>query len=106
MVRLFTLLMALIFCTRLHAGDWTVRQIEGRDYLSMRNVAEFYSLSDVKVTEKEVFASSNLRSLRAIKNSPEFFINNLKFILSYPAVEHEGQLCISRMDLVKLIEPV
>jgi N-acetylmuramoyl-L-alanine amidase len=107
MVRLLTLLVVLVCCARVaRAADWTVRQIAGRDYLSMRNIAEFYGLSDLKVTEKEVLATSNLRSLRAIKNSQEFFINNLKFILSYPAMEHEGQLCVSRMDLVKLIEPV
>jgi N-acetylmuramoyl-L-alanine amidase len=88
------------------AQDWIVHQIEGRDYLSMRNVAEFYSLGNVTETDKEVLATSSVRSLRATKNSNEFFINNLKFILSYPAVAHEGQIWISRMDLVKLIEPV
>jgi N-acetylmuramoyl-L-alanine amidase len=107
MLRQLLLLILLCFGTLVaRAGDWVVHQIEGRDYLSMKNVAEFYGLDDVKTSEREVLASSNLRSLRAVKNSAEFYINNLKFILSYPAVEHEGVLCISRMDLVKLIEPV
>jgi N-acetylmuramoyl-L-alanine amidase len=107
MVRMLRLLLLLVcFALVARAGDWTVHQIGGRDYLSMRNVAEFYGLPNVKVTDKEVFASSDLRSLRAVKNSQEFYINNLKFILSYPAMETDGQICISRMDLVKLIEPV
>lgn len=107
MGRLLSVLVMLLGCAGIaRAGDWSVRQINGRDYLSMRNVAEFYGLAEVRRTEKEIFATSNLRSLRAIKNSQEFFINNLKFILSYPAVEHDGDICISRMDLVKLIEPV
>lgn len=107
MVRVMTLLVLLVCFSRLAgAADWTVRQVAGRDYLTMRNVADFYGLKQVKETEKEFYASSQTRSLRALKNSPDFFINNLKFILSYPAVESGGDICISRMDLVKLIEPV
>src|SRR5439155_14724873 len=63
-------------------------------------------LSAIRRHEKEASATSGVRSIRAILNSPDFFINNLKFILSYPAMEHDGKVCISRMDLVKLIEPV
>jgi N-acetylmuramoyl-L-alanine amidase len=107
MARLLTLLFALHCCTRFACGaDWVVRQINGRDYLSMRNIAEFYNLSQFRQTDREAIATSDVRSLRAILNSPEFFINNLKFILSYPAAEHDGHICISRMDLVKLVEPV
>ncbi len=72
----------------------------------MENVAEFYGLKPVRQSEKEFAANSETRSLRATAGSPDFFINNLKFILSYPAVYHDGHICISRMDLVKLIEPV
>ena len=88
------------------AGDWDVFKLDGRDYLSMDNVAEFYGLSRVRRREKEASASSGVRSIRASIGSPDFYINNLKFILSYPAIEHSGKVCISRMDLVKLIEPV
>ena len=72
----------------------------------MENVAEFYGLKMARQNEKEYAANSDTRSLRATANSPDFYINNLKFILSYPSVYHEGHICISRMDLVKLIEPV
>ncbi len=89
-----------------HASDWVLYSIGGRDYISMKNVAEFYSLDKIQRSEKEVLLSSPTRSLRAHQNSAEFYINNLKFILSYPIVEHNGDLCISRMDLVKLVEPV
>ncbi len=89
-----------------HASDWVLYSVGGRDYISMGNVADFYGLKNVQRDGNEVVASSNSRSLRAAAGSVEFFINNLKFILSYPIVEHNGQLCISRMDLVKLVEPV
>ncbi len=72
----------------------------------MENVAEFYGLKPARQSEKEFAANSDTRSLRATTGSADFFINNLKFILSYPAVYHDGHICVSRMDLVKLIEPV
>ena len=108
MPRLFTLLAILIGCVLPAWGvqDWTVVKVDGRDYLTMDNIAEFYSLSPVRRKEKEASASSGVRTIRASVGSPDFFINNLKFILSYPAIEHDGRVCISRMDLVKLIEPV
>lgn len=89
-----------------HASDWVLYSIGGRDYVALRNVAEFYNLSNVRHSGNEMVISSNTRSLRAYAGSAEFYINNLKFILSYPVQEHNGQLCMSRMDLVKLVEPV
>jgi N-acetylmuramoyl-L-alanine amidase len=108
MIRLFILLAVLVGCVLPASGapDWVVVKAEGRDYLTMDNIAEFYNLTAVRRHEKEASATSGVRSIRATVGSPDFFINNLKFILSYPAIEHDGRVCISRMDLVKLIEPV
>jgi N-acetylmuramoyl-L-alanine amidase len=103
-VTTFALLLAGLANGR--AGDWNVVQVNGRDYIPFENLADFYGLKEVKRTDKEATLSSGVRSLRGSAGSPDFFINNLKFILSYPVVEHGGQLCLSRMDLVKLIEPV
>jgi N-acetylmuramoyl-L-alanine amidase len=47
-----------------------------------------------------------LRSLKGSLNSVEFYINRLKFNLSYPIVDYGGVPVISRMDLTKVIEPV
>jgi N-acetylmuramoyl-L-alanine amidase len=46
------------------------------------------------------------RSLRGSLGSVEFYINGLKFNLSYPIAESGGKMVISRMDLTKVIEPV
>ena len=87
-------------------GDWTLYKLGGRDYVSVENVAEFYSLSQVQVVGNNFLIKGGNRSLRGQAGSVEFFINNLKFNLSYPVMESSGHLCISRMDLTKLIEPV
>lgn len=94
------------FIANSFASDWVLYTIGGRDYVAMNNVAEFYNLDKVRRNGNEIVLMSNTRSIRAFEGSQDLFINNLKFILSYPAMEHSGQICISRMDLVKLVEPV
>ncbi len=113
MRRFFPLIAALIFAAAplceavgTKQGDWTLYKVGGRDYVSVENVAQFYALGKVLVTAGTFQLTGGMRSLRGQVNTKDFFINNLKFILSYPVVECDGHLCMSRMDLTKLVEPV
>src|SRR5687768_4616394 len=102
------LFVAMLFVTHLAqaAGDWTLLKVGGRDHVTLDNVAEFYGLGGVQRVSNDFTLRSGGRSLRGRAGSVEFYINNLKFNLSYPIAEHEGRLCVSRMDLTKVIEPV
>src|SRR5579862_2482088 len=105
--RLLFLLAACLACMHgAQAGEWTVIKYAGRDYLTLENVAKFYDLGEVHRSGKEVTMASGPRSLRGTLGSGDFYINNLKFNLSYPVEEVNGQMLISRMDLTKVIEPV
>lgn len=105
--RIFTLVYAYLCLTALAlAADWQVVKISGRDHLTMENVAEFYGFGDVQRNGNQFTLRTTGRSLRGELGSVEFLINGLKFNLSYPIVEHDGKLCISRMDLTKVVEPV
>ena len=113
MRRNFVVIIALIFvCASRGAavgtqqGDWLLFKVAGRDYVAVENVARFYALKDVRINGPEFQLSGGKRSLRGRANTVDFFINNLKFNLSYPVVECDGHLCMSRMDLTKLVEPV
>lgn len=90
---------------RAHA-DWTLVKHDGRDHVTAANIAEFYGLGPVQREGATFTMSKGQRRLKGRIGSAEFYINRLKFILSYPAAERDGQPIISRMDLVKLIEPV
>jgi N-acetylmuramoyl-L-alanine amidase len=96
----------LVSILPLQAVEWTLLKHDGREYISFDNMAEFYGLSAVHRTGSSGVMMLGKRSLRGEQGSPDFYINNLKFILSYPVVEIGGKLCVSRMDLVKIIEPV
>lgn len=108
MRRVISFLTALFLSMHVFAaGDWTLMKHAGRDYVTFDNVAQFYGLGGVqRVSSKGFTMKLGARSLRGQAGSVEFFINNLKFNLSYPVVEIGGKLCVSRMDLVKVIEPV
>ncbi len=113
MRRVFLLITALIVAGAFRCaaagtqqGDWTLYKSDGRDYVTVDNVARFYSLPQVRVADGEFQLSGGARSLRGRSHSVEFFINNLKFNLSYPVIECDGHLCMSRMDLTKVVEPV
>jgi N-acetylmuramoyl-L-alanine amidase len=81
--------------------------LEGRDYVTMQNVADFYGLGALQNSSAKGYTCGRgQRRFRCEINSKEFFINDLKFILSYSVLEHLGEPCLSRMDLTKLIEPV
>ncbi len=88
------------------AGDWTLLKRDGRDYVSLDNIGQFYQLGQVHRMGSQLVLNNASRSLRGQLGSPEFYINNLKFILSYPVAEIDGKPSVSRMDLTKLLEPV
>lgn len=104
---LLSILFALCCVAVATAGEWQVVKIGGRDFLTLDNLAQFYGFGGgVQRSGNAFLLKTTGRSLRGEANSVEFFINGLKFNLSYPVAEHDGQLCVSRMDLTKVIEPV
>ncbi len=95
-----------VVTTQAIAFDWGVERIEGRDYSSLRKVAEFYELPvDFVPSGNSVYLNRGRRSLRATRDSREFEVNGIKHVLSFPVVERNGDWWISRMDLGKTIEP-
>ena len=103
----------LLACTTLLVGalpavaaDWVLIKYQGRDYVPVSNVARFYGLGGVSRVHNDLSIGTHGRTLRGTAGSNELYINNLKFILSYPIAENGGEPMISRMDLTKIIEPV
>lgn len=107
MRRAFAVGIALFLCVAASSfAEWTLIKIGGRDYVPLEDVAEFYGLGGVRRTGNDAVMELGPRSLKGSANSVEFYINRLKFNLSYQIVEHDGRLWMSRMDLTKVLEPV
>ena len=104
---LLVLLLALSISTIAFAvGEWTLVKHDGRDYVTLENVGQFYQVGPLRQASNGFELRNGFRSLHGQFGSPEFYINGLKFILSYPVAEAGGHSIVSRMDLTKLIEPV
>ena len=108
MIRVGPLLCAVLLACAGFArgGDWAVLRCDGRDYLSMRNVADLYGLGDFQRVGNALTLGAPGRSLRGAVGSNELYINGLKFVMSYPIETVDGEPAVSRMDLTKVIEPV
>jgi N-acetylmuramoyl-L-alanine amidase len=107
MRRALLLVTALLLCvTASTYADWTLYKIGGRDYVPLEDVAEFYGLGHVMRVGNDATMELGARSLKGSVGSVEFYINRLKFNLSYPIIEYAGRPVMSRMDLTKVLEPV
>ena len=87
------------------ADAWNVVKYDNRDYLTMRNVADFYRLQ-LSQEGRALMLSSPGCSIRGDIGSKELIINGVKFIMSSDLVESGGNVLLSRLDLTKLVEPV
>jgi N-acetylmuramoyl-L-alanine amidase len=88
------------------ATDWHVIKVDSRDYLSFDNVAKFYGLLTISdPILKKVRMGNGRNELEARLNSREIMVNGVRNWLSFPVVEKDGNLLISRVDLAKTLEP-
>ena len=85
---------------------WNVVKYDGRDYLSLRNVADFYKLQYSRPSGRTVLLQSPGCSIRGEAGSKELIINGVKFIMSSDLVDQGDNILLSRLDLTKLVEPV
>ncbi len=88
------------------AVEWKLQRFEGRDYVDLLQLAEFYDLPrDAASAGNMTIFLRGRRSLTIVRDSREVEINGIKHWLSFPIIERDGQYWISRMDLGKTVEP-
>jgi N-acetylmuramoyl-L-alanine amidase len=91
-------------------GGWEIVKIGGREYVTAESIRNFYNpvygFTTFRLQGNHFWLGSSKLILKATVGSQEMLINNIKFILSFPVVEHNGKVLFSRLDLCKLIDPV
>lgn len=87
-------------------ADWQLKRFDGRDYVRIGEVAEFYGLSKGATQERTLEMSAGKRSLRLTRDSRLVEINGVNYWLSFAILQRDGEFWVSRMDLGKTIEPV
>ncbi len=90
----------------LTAFDWKLLQSEGRDYISAADIQKFYGFPRLQREGRHLWFRSTQLVMRWTTGTDDIYINNVKFCLSFPVLERDGKLFVSRMDLSKLIDPI
>ena len=87
---------------------WRLVKHDGRDYLPLDNVGQFYQLQFSPRTASNPLSSlSGPRAkIELAGNGRELIVNGVKLCLSYPLVFEGNQVFLSRFDLAKTLDPV
>jgi N-acetylmuramoyl-L-alanine amidase len=101
------------------ASDWDLHRFEGRDYVTLANIAKFYEFPVTIPPASEIPPANPLTPLtkkiglekagaqiEVTTNSREIVINGVKHWLGFPVQVQGEQILISRIDLAKTIEPM
>ncbi len=87
-------------------ANWQLISVEGRDYLSLRNVAKFYQLrAEQDAVDHHWRLKDSRVRLETCNNPRELYINGVKQWLAYPMLAVNGEMLVSRLDLAKTVEP-
>jgi N-acetylmuramoyl-L-alanine amidase len=86
--------------------EWRLVTIDNRDYVRMKDVKEFYRFERYERSGPQLWLRSEGLWVKVREDSDDLFINDIKFCMSLPTQQRDGDILISRMDLAKLVEPV
>ncbi len=104
------LILALLLClaggAHAAAGKWEVSTIGGVEYVKLSDVWKFYRFSPKKGRAGCISYGAGNRTVSIKPQKQDFYVNNYRYILSYPVREQMGQLMISTVDMKKLVDPV
>ena len=85
---------------------WQVIKVDGRDYVSLENIARFYQLQgNTQQADHRVALGDGRARLELGGNPREVYVNGVKQWLSFPTIIQNDEVLISRFDLAKTIEP-
>ena len=116
-LRFLALLLALLLpaLQLARAGDWEIVRQDGRDYVTLDSLSAFYDLKVVPPaptaipaaphTPKQVFLDNGHHQVVFTLNSRLALIDGVNQWLGFPIATQGDKVLISRLDLVKTIEP-
>ena len=88
------------------ATEWQVVKRNGRDYVSFRNLAEFYHFGEFSNANRTISLRSERRGILAQAETNEIRINGVRFYTLFPLEMQNGENLISAVDVGKIVEPV
>ena len=89
-------------------GSWALYRQGGATYIKMDDLCRFYGFRAMKAVSRKGYktygAKNRYISFRA--GSKDFYVNNYRYMLSFPVIASGNYLLISTTDVKKLVDPV
>ncbi len=101
-----TLGAATAFHAQADDTDWQVWKVGGVEYVEVEDACKFYKYLPKQGRPGFKSYGSARHTISVKANKQDFYVNNYRYILSYPIKEHDGKLLISAVDMKKLVDPV
>lgn len=87
-------------------GQWEIYDIGGVKYVSLNDVWRFYRFTPKQGRPGCVSYGAANRVVSVKPERQDFYVNNYRYVLSYPVQKHGEELLISTVDMKKLVDPV
>ncbi len=104
---LFAACLGLLFAWPARAFNWGTSNYDGRDYVTLQSFCTFYGFGYAAPQGSNYFRSrSTTHSIGFKLGSPDAYIDGVHYVMSFPVESGNGDWLVSRMDVIKLFEPV
>ena len=87
-------------------SKWLRTHIDGQDYVKLSDVWRYYGFSKTQGRTGFLAYGAGNRVVSLRPSRQDFYVNDYRYVLSFPVQEREGQLYISTVDMEKLVDPV
>jgi N-acetylmuramoyl-L-alanine amidase len=98
----------LVFALPLKAFDWETATVDGRDYVTLRSFCTFYGF-DYQVPSAgnlRFYSRNTLHSISFKVGTSDMYLDNVHYVMSFPIEDAGHDWLVSRMDVIKLFEPI
>ncbi len=106
--QILTLSAALLLCLSGRGEAQSILNtecIDGVEYVRFHDVCHKYKLRP-KASENGMTTYGGSHRVSLVPSRQDFYVNNYRYVLSYPIRSHGGHLMISSTDVSKLVDPV
>jgi N-acetylmuramoyl-L-alanine amidase len=106
--RLALAFFALLFALPLRAFEWETATSDGREYVTLHSFCLFYGFPYVAPAGNDRFTSRNAggHSVSLKAGSSDAYFDGVHYVLSFPIESGDHDWLISKMDTIKLFEPL
>ena len=99
--------LCLILALPLRAFDWETATAEGREYVTLHSFCEFYGFGYQAPSGNGSFVSRNgAHTINLRLGNNNIYIDGVHYVASFPIEGGDRDWLVSRMDVIKLFEPV